>query len=182
MTTVVRKEDWGVAVASGSGEVRLLSFPLIPFHFSVSDSCNILSSSSSSCFLILSSSAWAWAESSIARRRSVSGLEADVELAGLEVSLYSTSTPSGILLEWHWQDKVRPLASTAFLWLSLSHTSGVLSPTYNYVTAGATPVLNLCPIPVTLASGHYITEVPIDIIPNLLLQWHKHQQHLKQTS
>lgn len=106
MTTVVRKEDWGVVVASGSGEVILL-FPLTPFYFSVSDSCSILSSSSSSCFLILSSSAWACAESSIARRRSVSGLEAEVDLAGLEVSPYSTSTPSGILLEWHWQEKVR---------------------------------------------------------------------------
>lgn len=48
------------------------------------------------------------------------------------------------------------------------------------MTAGAAPVLNLCPVPVTLASGHYITEVPIDVIPNLLLQWHKHQQRLKQ--
>lgn len=116
MTTVVRKEDWGVAVASGSGEIiLLLLFPLIPFYFSVSDSCSILSSSSSSCFLILSSSAWACAESSIARRRSVSGLEADVELAGLEVSPYSTSTPSGILLEWHWQEKSETqLFSVAF--------------------------------------------------------------------
>lgn len=80
--------------------VILLLFPLVPFYFSVSDSCSILSSSCSSCFLIFSSSAWACAESSMARRRSVSGLEADMELEGLEVSPYSTSAPSGMLLEW----------------------------------------------------------------------------------
>lgn len=85
------------------------------FYFSVSDSCNILSSSSSSCLLIFSSSAWARAESSMARRRSVSVLDPEGELAGLVVSPYSTSTPSGILLEWHWQRKCEiQLCSVAF--------------------------------------------------------------------
>lgn len=102
MTTVVRKENWGVVVASGSGKSCIIIIPSYSFYFSVRDSCNILSSSSSSCFLILSSSSWARAESSMARRRSESGLEAEMELVGLEVSPYSTSTPSGMLLEWHW--------------------------------------------------------------------------------
>lgn len=106
MTTVVRKEDWGVWLLPDLEKLYYDSL-LHLCYFSVSDSCNILSSSSSSCFLILSSSAWACAESSIARHRSVSGLKADVDLAGLEVSPYSTSTPSGILLVWHWQEKVR---------------------------------------------------------------------------
>lgn len=74
-----------------------------PFYFSVSDSCSILSSSSSSCFLILSSSSWAWAESSMARRRSESRLGAGRE-AGRGTSSYSTSTPSGMLLEGRLQD------------------------------------------------------------------------------
>lgn len=62
-------------------------------HFSIKDSCKILSNSSSSSFLLLSSSSCARAESSIANRRSVSGLEVETELEGV-VSLRSTKTPS----------------------------------------------------------------------------------------
>ncbi|KAF3850854.1 hypothetical protein F7725_012626 [Dissostichus mawsoni] len=70
----------------------------------ISDSCKIIASSSSSCFLSRSSSSWARAESSMARRSSESALEAEGELTGLGVSPNSTSTPSGILLEQ--QEKV----------------------------------------------------------------------------
>lgn len=109
--------------------VILLLFPLVPFYFSVSDSCSILSRSSSSCFLILSSSAWACAESSMARRRSVSGLEADMELEGLEVSPYSTSAPSGRLLEWHVRGK-KSLVTHQQRLLKKKTTSSLV-PTYH---------------------------------------------------
>lgn len=62
-------------------------------HFSIKESCKILSNSSSSSFLLLSSSSCARAESSMANRRSVSGLEVETELE-VVVSLRSTKTPS----------------------------------------------------------------------------------------
>lgn len=62
-------------------------------HFSVKESCKILCNSSSSSFLVLSSSSCARAESSIANRSSESGLEVEPGLEGV-VSLRSTKTPS----------------------------------------------------------------------------------------
>lgn len=62
----------------GEGVVR------VRIHFSVSDSCSILSSSSSSRLFLTSSSSRALADSSMASRISASGLEA--ELVGLDVS------------------------------------------------------------------------------------------------
>lgn len=137
--------------------VILLLFPLVPFYFSVSDSCSILSSSSSSCFLIFSSAAWACAESSMARRRSVSGLEADMELEGLEVSPYSTSAPSGMLLEWRVGKNIS--SNTIKKKLLKKKTTSFLSPP-----------------PVTLASGH---DISIRILPDHFLQGHKWQQYCR---
>lgn len=62
-------------------------------HFSVKESCKILCNSSSSSFLVLSSSSCARVESSIANRSSESGLEVEPGLEGV-VSLRSTKTPS----------------------------------------------------------------------------------------
>ncbi len=62
-------------------------------HFSVKESCIILCNSSSSSFLVLSSSSCARVESSIANRSSESGLEVEPGLEGV-VSLRSTKTPS----------------------------------------------------------------------------------------
>ena len=67
-------------------------------YFSVRDSCSILSSSSSSSFLLLCSSIWARADSSMARRSSASRLEAELDPDGLP-SPRSTGAPSGMLLE-----------------------------------------------------------------------------------